>query len=402
MENKEYIQTLFQKYLEGKCSRDEIAQLMAWFGPDSSPQFLKFLIKEELQNDSTPDPEMMGKARAYSNHVGERLQRKIGRQKNIAPRGLLKKIPAKWLSAAAAFLLLAVAGLTWMYTGKSFESSSEVVLHNRYGEDALPGTSRATLTLASGATIDLDSAVTGTLATLDGITITKQEGLISYEIHDPGLTAAKPAFNTITTPRGGQYRLVLPDGSKVWLNAASSLRYPAHFDNKERIVELSGEAYFEISHEQNRPFIVKSKGQLVQVLGTEFNINAYDNESTVNTTLVNGSVRIRRVRTGTTKVLKPGQQALLSPGSIRVAAVNTTEYTAWKNGDFLFNETDLHQILRQLERWYNIEVNYNNIPHRKLSAAISRDKELSGVLYMIESATGLVFTLEERRLSLSQ
>lgn len=257
--------------------------------------------------------------------------------------------------------------------------------------DIEPGGNRATLLLDDGSSIVLSEDKSGII---NGEELTYDDGT--------PLAIASTTKATLSTPHGGQYQVTLPDGSKVWLNAASSLRYPIDFSGKTRVVELEGEAYFEVSPDQDRPFTVSTKGQEIEVLGTAFNINAYSNEPSMVTTLVNGSVMVTSIQSGETAVLKPHQQAILSETSLKVQHVDPTPYTAWQKGYFVFEEADLKTIMRQLERWYGVEVDYNTIPDRKLYARIDRNKNLSSVLYMFESTSGMKFHLKERRLTIEE
>src|SRR3546814_589380 len=213
LEDTEHIRALFQKYLKGQCSRQETEQLMAYFGQDKLPELLRDFIKEELHNESKPESEALKRVRAYSDRVGEHLRREINPHIKTSTRIVHRRLSGKWHAFAAAILLLVVAGVSWMYIGRSFKGVPEVVSNARYGNDVSPGSNRAILTLANGNKIDLDSAVTGTLVTLKGINIVKKEtGLISYEAEKRDDHAWKPEYNTITTPRGRQYQLILPDG----------------------------------------------------------------------------------------------------------------------------------------------------------------------------------------------
>ena len=225
-------------------------------------------------------------------------------------------------------------------------------------------------------------------------------GQIVYTIlNNDDVKSNKVAFNTIQTPRGGQYQVVLPDGTKVWLNAASSLKYPEVFMGNTRTVELSGEAYFEVSKNKAMPFHVKSKFQDVEVLGTHFNINSYMDEQTIKTTLLEGSVKVSNLKS--LKILKPGQQSIagISENSlIKLASeVDTDDETAWKNGLFQFNNSDLKIILNQLERWYDIKIDYASIPAKRYNGMISRKVKLSEVLKMLEKTGNIKFEVTSVR-----
>ena len=251
--------------------------------------------------------------------------------------------------------------------------------------DRPPGTNNAILTLADGSTITLDSAANGGLAHQGSTKIVKRNGEISYTPTGEGSAGAVPLLNTIATARGNQYTLVLSDGSKVWLNAASSIRFPTSFTGKDRKVSITGEAYFEIRPDPKRPFTVAVNGGEIGVLGTHFNVNAYSDESVVRTTLLEGAVVVRKA--GALQKLSPGQQAVYAPaGEITLNKdVDTGLETAWKDGFFWFNNTDIHTLMRQVSRWYDVEVVFDaKVSDDGFSGKVSRNVPLSKLLNVLE------------------
>jgi ferric-dicitrate binding protein FerR (iron transport regulator) len=246
--------------------------------------------------------------------------------------------------------------------------------------DIAPGGNKAILTLADGSMIDLRAAKNGKLAKQGDMVINKNaDGQIVYANSENNASSQNTGFNIATTPRGGQFQLVLADGTKVWLNAASSIKYPVVFNGNERKVELTGEAYFEVAHDKEKPFRVISNGQEVEVLGTHFNINAYHDEKSAKTTLLEGSVRISSE--GKNKMLKPGEQAHFENGDILIADVDVNEVVAWKNGFFQFKDDNIRDIMRQLGRWYDVDIKYEgNLPDREFSGTLSRNANLSQML----------------------
>jgi ferric-dicitrate binding protein FerR (iron transport regulator) len=284
--------------------------------------------------------------------------------------------------AAAAVLLIAVCGLWFFNRYNKSEGSIDTVLSKK--NDIAPGSNKAILTLADGSRVVLDTATNGAITHQGSVTVIKLNGQLSY--NKDGVALNEVLFNTITTPRGGQYQLILADGSKVWLNAASSLKFPTAFTGKERKVELTGEGYFEVAHDVSKPFIV-SKGETeIKVLGTHFNINAYDDEPSMKVTLLEGRVMVKK-NTGLV-YLNPGQQAILQPAqeNIRISNdVDLDEVVAWKNGLFLFNNTPLENLMRQIERWYDVKVVYEGTkPQDTFGGGVSRNTNLSGVLKVLE------------------
>ena len=268
-----------------------------------------------------------------------------------------------------------------------------------------PGGNKAILTLADGSHIILGDAQNGILAKQANIDIRKATGgKIIYNTANL-LSANAPAlYNTITTPRGGQYQVTLSDGSKVWLNAASSLKFPAAFSNNERVVELTGEAYFEVAkltgptvagHEGSRiPFKVITSNQTVEVLGTHFNINAYADEATINTTLLEGSVKVVQLKTNNSQLLKPGQQARVG-AKFQVLDVDATQAIAWKNGYFIFSHEDITSIMRQVSRWYDVNIQYeDNVTQEGFIGTISKFKDVAQVLDMLQLTGAVHFKTE--------
>lgn len=300
--------------------------------------------------------------------------------------------------AAAAIILISLSIGVYIQSNKNVQTS--IVVPGFTSNDIEPGGNRAILTLADGRKIDLDSAIDGMLTQVDGVTISKNEdGLIEYEISsNQAIDTATPAYNTINTPNGGQYKIILPDGSAVWLNAATSFRYPTRFSGDQRTVELTGEAYFEITENKKMPFIVKSKSQEVKVLGTHFNINAYDDELAVKTSLLEGSVLILQSGTNNSQILKPGEQSILQDNQLSKRLLNLDTEIAWKQGDFIFKKENIESIMRKLARWYDIEVNYQGkVNNYNFSGMVSRSNKLSTVLEMLESTGQIKFKVEDRR-----
>jgi ferric-dicitrate binding protein FerR (iron transport regulator) len=314
--------------------------------------------------------------------------------------------PAKrwWRYLAAATVIFAVAGTTfWVLQDRSVTSTNTPVqpqLAN--AKDAQPGSNRAVLTLANGKQIKLDSTANGVLASQGNMKVTKlADGQLAYNKSSEEKPVAS-AFNVLSTPRAGQFSLTLPDGSHVWLNNASSLRYPVSFTGNSREVELTGEAYFEIAKDASHPFRVAvhrgTRTSTVEVLGTSFNVMAYDDENAERTTLEEGSVRF--VHDGASVLLKPEEQSVLDEhgGLKTLRNVNVAEITAWKNGYFHFDHSTLENTMRQLARWYDVDVEYaGNIPPQEFMGRIQRNLPLSAVLKGLENEH-VHFTLEGRKL----
>jgi transmembrane sensor len=356
--DKQEAKALVRKYNQGLATVEEKAQLENWYAQKADQLVL---LEHEINFDQI---ELELKNRVLS-HAGLAEQEYRPKRVKLWPR----------IAAAAAIMLIVGGGL--FYYASQF-NGLQTALNLTKGQDIAPGSNKAVLTLGNGQTIVLTNAKNGELATENSAVIKKTaEGELVYQ---GTATAAPTAYNTITTPRGGQYTLTLSEGTKVVLNAASSLKYPTAFNGKDRTVELVGEGYFEVAHNKAKPFRVISKGQTVEVLGTHFNINSYADEPNVKTTLIEGSVNVNGL------ILKPNQQAVLTDHSrINIVNVNADEAIAWKDGLFRFDHTDIKTLMRQIARWYDVEVVYEGtIKDEQFFGKIERSYTLSEVLKLLE------------------
>lgn len=311
----------------------------------------------------------------------------------------------RWHYYAAGFAA-AVAGI-YFFTKNPEQTAPRLTQHTQTVTstgDVPPGKDRAALILANGDTVLLGDLQQGDIAT-EGNTkvINLNNGVLAYEAADNNSNAvAKPmVYNSITTPRAGKYALELQDGTKVWLNAASSLRYPVAFTGKERVVEVTGEAYFEVAANARQPFIVKAGSHTVDVLGTHFNISAYPEDKTVNTTLLEGSVRVTNGEVS--QYLIPGQQAQSGKTNAAIQLVTNPDLEdvmAWKNGIFYLNGSNLEHLMLQVGRWYNMDVEYVNVNKSagRFMGTIPRDVPLSQVLYLLELTGSIHFTVEDHKI----
>lgn len=369
------IQELIGKYLNGSATPEERGALESWYTQYS---------QQNREIDYTE---------ALLARKNKGLE-EILAMKQVNPAHNLSVRPWKWLSIAAAVLLMMSAGI-WFYLGQLKVQPVKPVL--AYVNDIAPGKNTATLTLANGKKILLSDAVNGELAKESGVVISKTaDGQLIYEIREQG--AGQPnQMNTLTTARGEQYRLLLPDGTNVWLNAESSLKFPSTFTGQhERKVELLGEGYFEVQKNANQPFMVSTPGQQVQVLGTHFNVNAYGDENRIKTTLLEGSVKIN----GST-ILKPGEESsLLKSGSIQVKEVDVENAISWKEGYFRFDRKDLRSIMLNISRWYDVDVIYKEqaLENLTFSGTVSRYSSVSKILEILELSKEVHFIVEGRRI----
>jgi ferric-dicitrate binding protein FerR (iron transport regulator) len=293
-------------------------------------------------------------------------------------------------------VLLIAAGGAYLLQQKPAEPPVTVA----HQQDIPPGTNKATLILGDGSVVTLDSAGNRVISQ-GGTAIRQQGGQLQYDARG---AAAEVTYNTLATPNGGQFKVRLPDGTQAWLNAASSIRYPTTFSGEKRVVEITGEVYLEVARQQGHPFVVQIKtasgsGGEVEVLGTHFNINAYNDEPLIKTTLLEGSVKVT-TGNGRYSVLRPGQQsAVNSSGAINILEqVNIGAVIAWKQGYFSFAQTDLRSVMRQIGRWYDVEIVYEGaVPDKKFGGAIPRDSPASEVLKILE-VSGVHFRIEGKKI----
>jgi ferric-dicitrate binding protein FerR (iron transport regulator) len=377
MKNYSRIETLLDGYLAGTLSDIELKEFLSLVNTED--YFLKYVIDEWLQQERF--------AGLADVEKGEMIYRRIIEKKNSlttstkeTPKEInISKYGWKRLFIAAGIFGLLLCGI-WLMLNQHQDKPKQIIVEAPT-LDVAPGGNKAILTLADGKQIILDSAQ-GKIVQCGNLKVTNRGGKLDYEGRSNTIE-----YHTLSTPRGGQYKLVLPDGSDVWLNAASSITFPTAFSGKERNVSITGEAYFEIKHNAKQPFNVKVSAMNIEVLGTHFNINSYADEPYIKTTLLEGSVKISR-NDGETVLLEPRQQARLNQLTEEEITITTPDMDgvmAWKNGRFSYNNTDLKTIMRQIMRWYDVDVEYkDNIPVRYFTADISRDKNLSAILKMLE------------------
>ncbi|MDR6784002.1 transmembrane sensor [Pedobacter africanus] len=369
---------LLYKYKTGTCTEEERAIVESWH------------IKELQQSSFMPDEAELDRA-------GKAIWAALPVH-DEQPKSKTVSLWLKYGAAASVALILAIGG--WYFFNPKPGAEKTESQASRYKNDVQPGGNKAVLTLADGSNISLDDAANGKVAQQQGIVISKTaEGKLIYSI--AGQSKANTAavqYNTIATPRGGQYQLNLPDGTKVWLNAATSLRFPSSFAGlTDRRVELAGEAYFEVAKSKAQPFVVKAASQEVLVLGTHFNVDAYSSGSTNKTTLMEGSIKLKYK----TKdyLLKPGQQAVMATG-VNIETADTEAVMAWKNGNFIFTDNNIKNVMEALQRWYDIEVVYEGtVSQVGFNAEISRERSLIQVLTALEKSGNIRFKIEGRRVT---
>lgn len=363
---------LFERYTAGNCTEAEKIEYLEMVKQDAYADALQELILAEVERGAA-DRQMTAEESAA-------ILRSILQEKTP-----VRKIAwGRWVAAAAVILLLGAGAWYWGDQQKISHTTAQAIR---------PGSNKATLILADGSTVTLDSAGHRTIQQ-GGTAITQSGGQLQYSVQN---NTSSISYNTLSIPRGGQFRITLPDGTNAWLNAASSLRYPTAFTGKERMVEVTGEAYFEVAKDAAKPFLVKINNKVtVQVLGTSFNINAYADEEAINTTLLEGSVKIWKDEES--MILSPGQQVRIKAAKMNLMKdVNVNKIIAWKNGLFNFEDDNLGEVMRQIARWYDVEVVFEaGIPERLYWGEIRRNTPLNKVLEVLEM-TGARFRVENNR-----
>lgn len=383
------IQKSIQNYLNGTASPEEIIQVNEWYYS---------FMDEEVVIDS--DEKNIEKIIAF--RIKEKLAETLKNENFIEPTS--KK---RWLiPSVAAAILLIISTSIYLFLNK--QSNSEIAKKqthvNQIKNDIAPGGNKAILTLANGSKIILDSATNGIISEQGNIKIQKlNNGLLAYTVNGKQIIENNEAFyNTISTPRGGQYQITLADGTKVWLNAASSIRFPVLFKGTDRKVEITGEVYFEVTKNKAMPFKVKAASSEVEVLGTHFNVNAYSDEASIKTTLLEGLVKVSTptLANQVPKFLQPGQQSNINKeGKISVLENADIEETmAWKNGYFQFNSSNLKTILRQISRWYDVDVVFKENVNVHFTGQLTRNQNVSKVFKQLSLTNEVHFKIEGKKI----
>ena len=407
------IEHLLLRHLQGLTTAEEDQRVAEWAAQTAENR----VVLQRLETENMLKEDLGTLFQLVNTSEGEaslqRMRTTIQQAVHVGNRRNTRHTPGftwrRYVAAAAILIIVAVGG---HYYKTQLAPATEQD-NQRLSNDVQAGGNRATLTLADGRTITLDEAQEGIVVADDNITYNDGATLAALSGEDGGRRAI--ALLELSTPRGGTYQITLPDSTKVWLNAASSLKYPSRFPEGERVVELEGEAYFDVSERwlsagdqsarKKMPFLVKTNTQTVEVLGTQFNISAYADEPEVKTTLVEGSVRVAPSLHASERpnrppiLLKPGQQSAFQNGGLTISEVNVFAYTAWKEGMFYFKRTPLEEIMRQVARWYDVEVVYEGgIPKETFSGKVNRDVTLMELLEIFQVSSVNV-KLEGNRLT---
>lgn len=406
MESKEQLQKLFQKYLDRKCSTAEIKLLLDSFGSRKNEEILKSEILQYFSEEVKLDEQNSSEDEAAKlSLVYAKVMSDIKKEKS---RSAYRTLFVQRAAVAASMLLFLSLGI-FFYSSLKNNSRKEIVknqvqpIKRNLKHDVEPGSNKGTLTLADGSSIELDKIADGEISTQGDVRIKKENNQLVYDASLLG--SGKIIYNRVSIPRGGEYQLTLPDGTKVWLNAGSVIAYPVAFNGDERRVSIKGEAYFEVASvyskdKKKQPFVVSVNQDVeVRVLGTHFNIKAYPGEGAIRTTLLEGSVEVKSIAANKSMLIQPGQQvAVDKSGALNIKEVNTQEVIAWKNGYFYFDNASLQDVLQQLARWYDVQVLYEgSIPDRYFTGKIRRNIYLSEALEILEF-THVNFRIEGKKI----
>lgn len=396
-----HISVLIAAHLQGNITDAQQAELENWLEqrPENRQHFDKayqeYVLSENLRVYESADRDSIWR---------KTIARINADKKNEVP--VRKLYPFRRIAIAAAIATM-IFGAGLFYNNLNIQGHTDQVV---YKHDIAPGKAGATLTLANGKKIRLSDAVNGEVAKEAGIIITKTaDGQVVYSVSSSG-DKVKQSDNTLTTAKGETYKLTLPDKTTVWLNAASTIKYPASFNAlKERRVQLSGEAYFQVSKDKKHPFIVETNKQTIQVLGTHFNVNAYEGENKTRTTLLEGSVQVSTHNpvpgeTGESETLKPNQQAILNGGKFHISDVDAQDAIAWQQGYFAFNSETLEEIMNRVERWYDVKVVFEDPSLKKETfiGSVSKYEQVSKVLRLLAGTNTVTFKIEGSTIRVSR
>lgn len=385
-EKQQRISYLLEAYVNKTYTHEELDELLVYIQKGENEEavhsFMEVYYLQLKESKDLPEPNWEQMLEHIVTTTSEEEQGTVPFKSKYA-----------WVKYAAASILVITVGITGYfffnkYNRKDLADTTRIE-KSASVNDVVPATDKAILTLANGSQVILDSTSAQQLQQ-PGAQLAIQQGKVQYKQTDQ---SPQDVYNTITTPRGGQYHLVLADGTKVWLNAASSISFPVAFSGNKREVSITGEAYFEVVHKNNQPFFVKSKNQVTEDLGTAFNIQSYDDNASVKTTLVEGAIKVND------KLLHPGEQAINENNQLRVAKANMEEVTAWRKGLFYFANTDFQNAMKVLGRWYDLDIVYKrSIPDRRFEGKIPNSYNLGDVLAVLR-ASDVHFSLRGKTLT---
>ncbi len=388
--NQESFKDLLSQYLSGKLSHAQKRRLADLLKHKGYQEHLDFVLKEDFLEDRYLGEENMELKSAIQNFLTTEISRRASK-----PAKILQM--RRMVAAASVILFLVAASSLFIFKKPGKNSTAAVKTVQPVLQDISPGKTGAVLTLSDGSKIVLDS-LQGSVGLQGHSQVINKNGLLSYSVKN---NSSEVVYNTMSTPVGRQYQVVLADGTKVWLDAASSITYPTSFPGDDRKVSIKGEAYFEVVHDARKPFHVMINDLEVRVLGTHFNINAYENEGAIKATLIEGSVKVSKNNSNI--IITPGQQVIASNTNNNVPfqkkEVDLDEVMAWKNSKFIFQDADIKSIMRQLERWYGVTASYEgNVTNEEFVGVISRNVNISQILTMLEKTGRVGFEIEGKNI----
>jgi len=395
------LKRLLHQYFNNTISSADCIELLDYLNSSDSRE-LDGIIDAELSVEEGPEFKGQQSRDVLNRIKSDPRFSEIVAEQEISQPGIVKFYQKRWIQVAAAVLVFCTAGVL-IFNNKHLTNTNKIAKNTR-PEIIVPGGNKAILTVAGGKTIVLDSAANGLLTkTSVGKILKTRSGQIVYKSASSSKADVAEntiTYNTLSTPRGGEYQVVLPDGTKVWLDAASSITYPVAFTGNERRVKLTGQAYFEVVKNKEKPFYVSMNNVQVRVLGTHFNISAYNDDNEITTTLLEGAVQV--TKNNTLSLLKPRQQAVVSNNSdnIAVSEANIDDAMAWKNGYFIFNDDNITGIMKKVSRWYNVDVEYRgNYDDQQFGGTFYRSKSIIELLAHLQKVGKVHFTISGRRIT---
>ncbi|QEM11632.1 FecR family protein [Mucilaginibacter rubeus] len=402
--NNDRLRSLLEQYFNDAISDADRDELFSYL--NNNPDDVSGAVDEEMLNlegapgfDNTRAQKVLADIKADPRFKDDAII-----PVPVIGKSNIVKLYAGWVKIAAAVLIFASVGFYFVRRQKMGAVKNEVAANNM--AKIVPGSNKAILTLAGGKSIVLDSAANGALASNGKCKVNKVgDGKLVYDVLPNATHAGVNAvlYNTLTIPPGGQYQVVLPDGTQVWLNSSSSLSYPTEFTGNSRTVKLTGEAYFEVAKNKDKPFYVEMNNVQVKVLGTHFNISAYADDKDLTTTLLEGSVQISK--SGSLALLRPGQQAVIGSdgNAIDVSKANISQAMAWKNGYFMFNDDNIVDIMKKVSRWYDADIEYQgNFANQRFGGTFTRSKSITDLLKNLEQISNVHFKITGRRITVMQ
>ena len=402
--NKDKLERLLQQYFNNTITDTDCIELLDYLRNNDPDEIAKAIDERLLALEEGPEFN-----RFQAKKILERIKsdaRFINQTDEQDEDKPVSKWYNNWIKVAAILIFFSTVGFYFLFNGYHKVTNQDNLAAAKSSE-ILPGNTKATLTLANGKVILLDNVADGTLTKSGRTVINKahNEGLVYNTQADNNKTvpSTDTVYNTLTTPRGGEYKVKLPDGTNVWLNSSSSLSYPIEFAGNERYVKLTGEAYFEVAKNKDKPFYVCANNVCVKVLGTHFNIAAYNDDAELTTTLLEGSVLI--TKNSKQRLLAPGQQAVIRNNAdlISVADASINQVMAWKNGYFVFNDDNINTIMKKLSRWYDVDIEYQgSFENLRFGGTFYRSKSIKELLNNLEKIGKVHFKITGRRIIVMQ